>query len=64
MIVFVILGHCIFCLPVHSHQLIAKAQENLHVMQKPSLLIYTKYSATCLKLPLKNRQNKGLKDRW
>ena len=22
------------------------------------------YSKTCLKLPLKNRQNKGLKDKW
>ena len=23
-----------------------------------------KYSKTCLKRPLKNRQNKGLKDKW
>ena len=23
-----------------------------------------KYSKTCLKLPLENRQNKGLKDKW
>ena len=28
----------------------------------PYILI--KYSRTCLKLPLKNRQNKGLKDKW
>ena len=27
-------------------------------------LLYSLYSKTCLKRPLKNRQNKGLKDKW
>ena len=27
-------------------------------------LIGLQYSKTCLKRPLKNRQNKGLKDKW
>ena len=26
--------------------------------------LFPKYSRTCLKPPLKNRQNKGLKDKW
>ena len=27
-------------------------------------LLYSRYSKTCLKRPLKNRQNKCLKDKW
>ena len=27
-------------------------------------ILHTWYSKTCLKWPLKNRQNKGLKDKW
>ena len=29
-----------------------------------SFLFYSRYSKTCLKPPLKNRQNKDLKDKW
>ena len=28
------------------------------------LIIQIQYSKTCVKRPLKNRQNKGLKDKW
>ena len=28
------------------------------------ITVITKYSKSCLKPPLKNRQNKGLNDKW
>ena len=42
----------------------AKADQDADDFFKVSVKPKTTYSRPCLKRPLKNRQNKGLKDRW
>ena len=39
-------------------------RKNTNTEQPSGTLINYMYSKTCLKQPLKNRQNKGLKDKW
>ena len=48
----------IVAFPVHTHLLYNL--ENFHKHVRSQLV----NSETCLKWPLKNRQNKGLKDSW
>ena len=47
-----------------TNVLITDGQADLHLCCLQTKSDFHIYNKTCLKRPLKNRQNKGLKDKW